>query len=170
MRFDILYVLVKTRLTTRPWPWKVRVGANSPNRWPTIDSEQKTSINFLPWWTAKVWPTNSGAIVHARAQVLIGVLSPVTFWFITFLINFWSIYGPFLLDLPIISFSLCFDSPVPDNHFSAFTAASGFLAHGYFTPWSLGMLHTHAWTAFTTTMGMAVGMLSSSTNGGTNTH
>ena len=56
------------------WPWKVRVGANSPNLWPTMFSVTNTGTNFRPLCTAKVSPTASGRIVLRRDQVLIGVL------------------------------------------------------------------------------------------------
>src|SRR3954452_713785 len=45
------------------WPRKVRVGANSPSLWPTIDSETNTGTCLRPSWTAIVWPTISGKIV-----------------------------------------------------------------------------------------------------------
>src|SRR6185295_15241633 len=53
------------------WPWKVRVGANSPSLWPTMFSVTNTGMNLRPLWTANVWPTNSGRIVERRDQVLI---------------------------------------------------------------------------------------------------
>ena len=51
------------------WARKVRVGANSPSLWPTIDSEMKTGTCLRPSWTAIVWPTISGKIVDVRDQV-----------------------------------------------------------------------------------------------------
>src|SRR3546814_19917499 len=52
------------------WPWKVRVGENSPNLCPTISSVTFTGMNLLPLWTPKVRPTNCGMIVERRDQVL----------------------------------------------------------------------------------------------------
>ena len=36
------------------WPWKVRVGANSPSLWPTMFSVTNTGMNLRPLCTAKV--------------------------------------------------------------------------------------------------------------------
>src|SRR4051812_48185207 len=52
------------------WPWKVRVGANSPSLWPTMFSVTNTGKNFFPLCTANVWPTKSGGMVERRDQVL----------------------------------------------------------------------------------------------------
>src|SRR5215212_7233116 len=52
----------------------VRVGANSPSLWPTIDSVQYTGTCLRPSCTAMVWPTISGKIVDVRDQVRIMVL------------------------------------------------------------------------------------------------
>src|SRR5690606_5078644 len=52
------------------WPWKVRVGANSPSLCPTISSVTSTGMNLLPLCTPKVRPTNCGMIVERRDQVL----------------------------------------------------------------------------------------------------
>ena len=57
----------------------MRVGANSPSLWPTIDSEMKTGTCFLPSWTAIVWPTISGKIVEVRDQVLTICFFPASF-------------------------------------------------------------------------------------------
>ena len=58
---------------------KVRVGENSPNLCPTMFSVRYTGINFLPLWTATVWPTNSGRIVERRDQVRTTFFSLATF-------------------------------------------------------------------------------------------
>ena len=60
-----------------PWPRKVRVGANSPSLCPTMSSVTYSLMKFLPLWIAKFLPMNSGTIVQARAQVLIGSRLPV---------------------------------------------------------------------------------------------
>src|SRR4051812_14946829 len=57
----------------------MRVGANSPSLWPTIDSVTKTGTCLRPSWTAIVWPTISGKIVEVRDQVLIICLVPEVF-------------------------------------------------------------------------------------------
>src|SRR5919206_1774797 len=83
------------------WPRKVRVGANSPSLWPTIDSEMKTGTCLRPSWTAIVWPTISGKIVEARDQVLIICLSPEEFIASMRASRRSSTHGPFLEDLDI---------------------------------------------------------------------
>ena len=67
------------------WPRNIRVGENSPSLCPTMSSCTNTLRNLFPLWTSNVWPTNSGMIVHARAQVLIGCLARFSFSFATFL-------------------------------------------------------------------------------------
>src|SRR4051812_36145513 len=57
----------------------MRVGANSPSLWPTIDSVTKTGTCLRPSWTAMVCPTMSGKIVEVRDQVLIICLVPASF-------------------------------------------------------------------------------------------
>ena len=52
------------------WPWKVRVGANSPSLCPTMFSVTNTGTNLRPLWTAKVRPMASGVMVLRRDQVL----------------------------------------------------------------------------------------------------
>src|SRR5260221_6237428 len=70
-----------------------------------MSSVTNTSIKFLPLWTEKYLPTNSGGIWQARLQVLIGEpFTPIPA--LTFLVSRSSTYGPFLLDLDIIN-----DSP-----------------------------------------------------------
>src|SRR5262245_19150663 len=59
-----------------PWPWKARVGANSPNLWPIMSSETLTGMCFWPLWTPNVRPTNCGRIVERRLQVLMTLLRP----------------------------------------------------------------------------------------------
>src|SRR5207253_5913315 len=56
-------------LRSPEWPWKVRVGANSPSLWPTAFSVMNTWMNFRPLCTAKVKPTMSGVMVERRDQV-----------------------------------------------------------------------------------------------------
>src|SRR5256885_7145282 len=58
-------------------------------------------MNFLPLWTARVWPTNSGAIVERRDHVL-----RTFFWRERFISSMRpssvsSMYGPFLSERPI---------------------------------------------------------------------
>src|SRR5205814_7543757 len=62
------------------WPWKVRVGANSPSLWPTMFSVTNTGMNLRPLCTANVCPTRSGRIVLRRDQVL-----TTFFWFCRFM-------------------------------------------------------------------------------------
>ena len=58
-------------------------------------------MNFLPLWTASVWPTNSGEIVERRDQVL-----RTFFWRVRFISSMRaysvsSMYGPFFSERPI---------------------------------------------------------------------
>src|SRR5687767_735368 len=53
------------------WPWNVRVGANSPNLWPTMFSVTITGTCLWPLWTPNVRPTNCGRMVERRDQILI---------------------------------------------------------------------------------------------------
>src|SRR5580704_3367002 len=78
----------------------LRVKENSPNLCPTMFSVTTTFTWVLPLCTKKVNPTNSGAILQARDQVLISVLPA---WpFNTFFKTLGSTYGPFFADLDII--------------------------------------------------------------------
>src|SRR3990170_4773515 len=80
------------------WPWKVRVGENSPSLWPTMFSVTNTGMNLRPLCTAKVNPTMSGVMVDRLDQVLMIFLS---FWSIalrSFRSRFGSTYGPFFTD------------------------------------------------------------------------
>src|SRR4030042_2066250 len=83
------------------WPWKVRVGENSPNLCPTISSVTKTGINFFPLWTANVNPTISGIVVDRLDQVLITFPSFVLRASSTFFIKWESTKGPFLIERAI---------------------------------------------------------------------
>ena len=62
-----------------PCPRNVRVGANSPSLCPTMSSVMNTFMKRFPLWTMKVCDTNSGTTVQARAQVLMGSLTPESF-------------------------------------------------------------------------------------------
>src|SRR5207342_58353 len=77
---------------------KMRVGANSPSLWPTIDSVTKTGTCARPLWTAIVCPTISGKIVDVRDQVRTGRLSPASFMASIRCMSRSSTNGPFLLD------------------------------------------------------------------------
>src|SRR5262249_16747242 len=77
------------------WYRKVRVGENSPNLWPTIDSVMYTGTCLRPSCTAIVWPTISGMIVERRDQVLMTFFSPAAFRPSTFLSRWSSTNGPF---------------------------------------------------------------------------
>src|SRR5207237_3199025 len=85
-------------LVLRSWPaWnrKVRVGANSPSLWPTMDSVTYTGTCLRPSWTAMVWPTMSGMIVDRRDHVLITRFSLRVLSSSTFLSRCSSTNGPF---------------------------------------------------------------------------
>src|SRR6185503_17663541 len=79
----------------------VRVGENSPNRWPTMFSVTNTGLNTLPLCTLNVRPTKSGVIIERRDHVLIGVLDFVSFAFTILSSKCWSTNGPFLIERPI---------------------------------------------------------------------
>ena len=76
----------------------MRVGANSPSLWPTIDSDTNTGTCLRPSWTAIVCPTISGKIVEVRDQVLIIVLVSELFMASMRAIRRSSTNGPFLLE------------------------------------------------------------------------
>src|SRR6266545_7530401 len=80
------------------WPWKVRVGANSPSLWPTMFSVTNTGTNFRPLCTANVWPTKSGRIVLRRDQVLMTDFLLPLFASSTFFVRCLSANGPFLIE------------------------------------------------------------------------
>ena len=83
------------------WERKVRVGANSPSLWPTIDSEMKTGTCLRPSWTAIVWPTISGKIVEVRDQVFSICFWPDSFIALIRFISASSTHGPFFVERPI---------------------------------------------------------------------
>ena len=76
------------------WPLKVRVGANSPSLWPTIDSVTNTGTCLRPSWTASVWPSMSGLMTDRRDQVLMTFFVPASFWTSTFFWRWSSMKGP----------------------------------------------------------------------------
>src|SRR2546423_13383848 len=80
---------------------KVRVGENSPRRWPTMFSVTNTGLKILPLCTLNVRPTKSGVIIERRDQVLIGVLDLVSLALTILSIKWPSTNGPFLIERPI---------------------------------------------------------------------
>src|ERR1700686_764850 len=84
------------------WPWKVRVGANSPSLWPTMFSVTNTGMNLRPLCTAKVWPTRSGMMVERRDHVFTTFFALVRFISSTFLVRCLSMNGPFLTERDIV--------------------------------------------------------------------
>src|SRR5882672_10215183 len=83
------------------WPWKVRVGANSPSLWPTMFSVTNTGMNLRPLCTAKVCPTRSGRMVERRDHVFTTFFWLCRFMSSTFLIRWRSMNGPFLTERAI---------------------------------------------------------------------
>src|SRR5680860_1495847 len=73
----------------------VRVGANSPSLWPTIESVTNTGTCLCPSCTASVWPIMAGTIIERRDHVLITLWVPASFCESTFLIRWSSTNGPF---------------------------------------------------------------------------
>src|SRR4051812_32808650 len=63
---------------------------------------------LFPLWTSKVWPTNSGMIVHARAQVLMGCLARFSLSLLTLRYSFSSTNGPFLALLLMFYLLSCY--------------------------------------------------------------
>src|SRR5680860_879960 len=74
----------------------VRVGANSPSLWPTIESVTNTGTCLRPSCTAIVWPIMVGTIFERRDHVLITLWVPLSFCTSTFLVRWSSTKGPFL--------------------------------------------------------------------------
>src|SRR5438094_8320902 len=60
-----------------------------------------TGMNFLPLWTATVWPTNSGGIVERRDQVFSTFFCRVRFSSSIRSYSVSSMYGPFFSERPI---------------------------------------------------------------------
>src|SRR5438128_10761214 len=85
-------------LRSPDWPWKVRVGANSPSLWPTAFSVMNTGMNFRPLCTANVKPSMSGVIVERRDHVFTTRFSPDSIIARTFFMRWPSTKGPFLID------------------------------------------------------------------------
>src|SRR5512132_3032764 len=71
-----------------------------------MSSCTNTRRNLFPLWTSNVWPTNSGMIVHARAQVLMTCLARFSLSFMTFANNFSLTKGPFFELRLILSYSV----------------------------------------------------------------
>ena len=85
---------------------KVRVGENSPSRWPTMFSVTNTGMNLRPLWTAMVMPTISGMIVERRDQVLMTVrFSPCGSRALIFSARWVSMNGPLLSERPMVTCS-----------------------------------------------------------------
>src|SRR6202008_4652435 len=99
--FRVFFVVLVSHQSRPPCERKVRVGANSPSLWPTIDSEMKTGTCFLPSCTAIVWPTISGKTVEVRDQVFTICFWPDSFIAAIRLISAASTQGPFLVERPI---------------------------------------------------------------------
>src|SRR5262249_1646606 len=76
----------------------MRVGGTSLRLFPTMSSLTKPFTKVFSLWTMNVWPTNSGVIVQARAQVLIGSRFDSVFWRWTFLNTLGSTNGPLRSD------------------------------------------------------------------------
>jgi hypothetical protein len=91
----LAYFSDKTRLVCPLWPRNVRVGANSPNLWPTMFSVMYTGINRFPLCTAIVCPTNSGKMTERRDHVRMIRFSVPRFMAATLSNNLPSINGPF---------------------------------------------------------------------------
>ncbi len=93
--------LLTSALRSPAWPWKTRVGENSPSLCPTIFSVQYTGMNLFPLWTAKVIPIMSGVIIERRDQVLTMRRSATADALSTFFRMCLSTNGPFFSDLAI---------------------------------------------------------------------
>ena len=88
------------------WPVNLRVGANSPSRWPTMFSVTYTGMNSLPLCTWKVSPTMSGVIIERRDQVLITCFEPPARACVDLALRLGSTNGPFLSERAMPTSSL----------------------------------------------------------------
>lgn len=70
-------------------------------------SVMNTGTCRRPSWTPKFSPTISGMIIESRDQVRITVASPDSRTRLTFLSNLGWTYGPFLIDLDMVTVSAC---------------------------------------------------------------
>src|SRR6266702_767622 len=94
-------------LRSPEWVLNVRVGANSPNLWPTMFSVTSTGMCWRPLCTAIVSPTMSGMTIERRDQVLIGLRSFLADATCTFFARCRSTNGPFLSER-----GMCLDAPI----------------------------------------------------------
>src|SRR5207302_1906847 len=94
-RFTSCTIYLRAARSWPAWYRKVRVGANSPSLWPTIDSVMYTGTCLRPSWTAMVWPTMSGMIVERRDHVLMTRFSLRELRSSTFFNRWSSTNGPF---------------------------------------------------------------------------
>src|SRR6266850_101819 len=95
-------------------------------------------MNFLPLWTATVWPTNSGGIVERRDQVLSTFFCRVRFSSSIRSSSVGSMYGPFFSERPIPP--LLF---LPSRHDEAIRrsgAAPGLVTLRRLAPWGHRMV------------------------------
>src|SRR2546428_1705483 len=93
-------------------------------------------MNFLPLWTASVWPTNSGAIVVRRDQVFSTFFWRLRFSSSTRARRVSSMYGPFLSERPMAG--SYFLRRVTMSRSEGLAPRRGFLALGGFAPRGLG--------------------------------
>src|SRR3990172_7104045 len=101
--------------SVRPvWPRNVRVGANSPRRWPTICSVIKIGTCRRPSCTPMVKPTICGRMVEARDHVRINARWPLRVIASIFFMRCGATNGPFLRDRDTL-FSLLRYIPQPMN-------------------------------------------------------
>ena len=63
-------------------------------------------MNFLPLWTASVWPTMSGRIVERRDHVFTTRFSPDEFSAVIFVMRWASTKGPFFVERDIVCSSI----------------------------------------------------------------
>src|SRR3989442_10021614 len=89
-------------------------------------------MNFLPLWTASVWPTNSGAIVVRRDQVFSTFFWRLRFSSSTRARRVSSMYGPFLSERPMAG--SYFLRRVTMSRSEGLAPRRGFLALGGFPP------------------------------------
>src|SRR5262245_3075618 len=91
-----------------------------------------TGMNFLPLWTASVWPTNSGITVDRRDQVLSTFFCRARFSSSIRSKSLSSTYGPFLSERPIAR--LLLRPPGDDHAVGRPGAATGLVAFSRLAP------------------------------------
>ena len=115
-----------------------------------------------------VCPTNSGNIVEARDQVLIGFFSPLAFIAKIFFLRLSCTYGPFLIDLLICSSCLVYT--LNNRLVGILVLLASLITESRLAPRSNRSGHTDGALAFATAVGVVARVHNYAANGRFNAH